>query len=104
MFIYFHSFQSWQMVEKLCREKADMNVKSNTGHTPLHIMQEKGRADCLMELLCWGADPSIGDDDGNTPLHIAVIVRFCYEHILVKEKSRKRNRFFVDEYIWCKIL
>lgn len=83
------------MVEKLCREKADMNVKSNTGHTPLHIMQEKGRADCLMELLCWGADPSIGDDDGNTPLHIAVIVRFCYEHILVKEKSRKRNTFCV---------
>lgn len=68
-----HWARNRQMVEKLCREKADMNVKSNTGHTPLHIMQEKGRADCLMELLCWGADPSIGDDDGNTPLHIAVI-------------------------------
>lgn len=84
MVIYFHSFQSWQMVEKLCREKTDMNVKSNTGHTPLHIMQEKGRTDCLMELLCWGADPSIGDDDGNTPLHIAVIVRFCYEYLLLR--------------------
>lgn len=87
MFIYFHSFQSWQIVEKLCREKADMNVKSNTGHTPLHIMQEKGRADCLMELLCWGADPSIGDDDGNTPLHIAVIVRFCYQLTLTCERE-----------------
>lgn len=51
-----------------------MNIKSKTGHTPLHIMQVKGRADCVMELLCWGADPSIGDDEGNTPLHRAVLV------------------------------
>lgn len=57
-----------------------------------------------MELLCWGADLSIGDDDGNIFLYIVVIVRFCYEYIFVKEKFRKRNIFFVDEYIGCKIL
>ncbi|XP_062589503.1 85/88 kDa calcium-independent phospholipase A2-like [Saccostrea cucullata] len=68
-----HWARSRQMTEKLCRLKADMNVRSNTGHTPLQVMQEKGRADCLMELLCWGADPSIGDDEGNTPLHNAVL-------------------------------
>lgn len=63
------------MVEKLCRQKADINAKSITGHTPLHTMQIKDRTDCVMELLRWGADPNIGDEyENNTPLHTAVIV------------------------------
>lgn len=31
------------------------------------------RLECVMALLCRGAEINIGDGDGNTPLHLAII-------------------------------
>ncbi|XP_061191986.1 85/88 kDa calcium-independent phospholipase A2-like [Saccostrea echinata] len=101
-----HWARNRQMIEKFCRLKADMNLKSNTGHTPLHIMQEKDRTDCLIELLCWGADPSIGNEEGNTPIHIAVlkddvemvkIFVVCGADVNVKNKKNQSPRHLASE-------
>lgn len=57
----------------------ELNTRSSTGHTAVHVMVKKGRNDCLVELLAAGADPEIPDNDGNSPLHTAALVRnFCF--------------------------
>ncbi|KAJ8321225.1 hypothetical protein KUTeg_001223 [Tegillarca granosa] len=68
-----HWARNKEMIELLYRMGSNLNLQSKTGHTPLHIMLEKSRRDCTMELLCFGADSCISDYDGNTPLHHAVM-------------------------------
>ncbi|XP_033738076.1 85/88 kDa calcium-independent phospholipase A2-like [Pecten maximus] len=68
----FHWARTDKMMELLCKTKCDVNVRSNTSHTPLHIMQQEKRIDCIMVLLCYGADARIADQNGDTPLHLAV--------------------------------
>ena len=58
----------------MCQLGCDINTHSDTGHTPLHVMLQKDRRDCIMELLIFGADTRKIDNCGNTPLHIAVQV------------------------------
>lgn len=67
-----HWARNRESVEKLCKLGCDVNIMSDTGHTPLHIMLKKNRGECIMELLVYGADTRLGDTDGNTPLHLAV--------------------------------
>ena len=62
------------MIEVLTAFKSNLNAKSKSGETPLHVMLAKNRQDCVLELLLHGADASIGDQDGNTPLHSVVMV------------------------------
>lgn len=64
------------MISKLSEEGVPIDETCVNGLTPLHIMQKKSRIECGMELLCLEANPNIGDEDGNTPLHYAVMVRF----------------------------
>lgn len=73
LFVYF------KMISKLFQEGVSINGTCVNGLTPLHIMQKKSRAECAIELLCLDADAKIGDQDGNTPLHYAAMVRFQLE-------------------------
>ncbi|MBS0236277.1 MAG: ankyrin repeat domain-containing protein [Proteobacteria bacterium] len=58
-------------IKALIANNIDINTRSNTGLTPLHIAAfytAETNFDLLMEA---GADPSIVDNDGNTALHFA---------------------------------
>lgn len=64
----------WKAVE-LCVEKGcDLSAVSQAGDTPLNIMLERGRLDCVTGLLCHGACVNVAGRGGNTPLHLAVKV------------------------------
>ena len=67
------------MTELLCKLGCDVNGLSGTSHAPVMVMLMKNRTDCLMELLCYGASCSTADSNGDTPLHVAVQVRFTVD-------------------------
>lgn len=53
---------------------APINALSNSQDTALHIMLREDRRDCVNALLTMGADASIPNHEGETPLHIAIPV------------------------------
>ena len=59
-------------VERLLKEKADINAKGPDGSTPLH-RAAKGRTDLAELLVASGADVNTKDSNAWTPLHVAVI-------------------------------
>ncbi|XP_053392788.1 85/88 kDa calcium-independent phospholipase A2-like isoform X2 [Mercenaria mercenaria] len=67
-----HWAKTREVTELLCKLGCDVDCLSGTNHTPILVMLMRNRADCLMELLGYGALCSIGDSNGDTPLHIAV--------------------------------
>ena len=50
---------------------ADANATTDHGATALVLAAGNGHAECMQRLLMFGADPTIADGDGNTPLSIA---------------------------------
>ncbi|XP_064601100.1 85/88 kDa calcium-independent phospholipase A2-like [Liolophura sinensis] len=67
-----HWAKSKEAVE-LCVEKGcDLNAVSEAGDSPLNIMLERGRLDCVTGLLCHGTCVNAAGKGGNTPLHLAV--------------------------------
>ncbi|XP_014669568.1 PREDICTED: 85/88 kDa calcium-independent phospholipase A2-like isoform X2 [Priapulus caudatus] len=67
-----HWARDKQTVELLVSLGANLDTPSKTGDTPLHIMVEKHRLDCVIALLCSGASPDILNRSGMTALHVAV--------------------------------
>lgn len=63
------------MIAKLFEEDVSIDKKSANGLSPLHIMVKKSRRECTIELLCLEAKANITDNNGNTPLHLAAMVR-----------------------------
>ncbi len=57
----------------LLEHRADVNVMTNVGETPLHLLSGGRYSDVPLArlLLERGADVSAQDKDGNTPLHVA---------------------------------
>ena len=49
-----------------------VNAKAETGHTPLHGALIKDHSNMAELLIGYGADPTIPESDGVTPLHIAL--------------------------------
>lgn len=66
---------SREIVESLLEKKCHINALNFDGRSALHLMVMRKRLDCVMALICNGADANIGDCNGNTPLHLAVINR-----------------------------
>ena len=50
---------------------ADVNSRSNSGFTSLHLAAQQGDADLAQDLIDLGADPNIQSAKGRTPLHHA---------------------------------
>jgi len=62
------------VIELLLANKADVNAKTSVvGQTPLHVALNYGRKDVAEFLLASGADANAKDNDGETPLHYAVM-------------------------------
>ena len=67
-----HGASHPQFVELLCRRGARVDIRTNTGDTPLHsIASERGKDDVLQALLRSGADPRLTNKAGKTPYDIA---------------------------------
>lgn len=66
--------------------KTVINILSQRGRSPLHCACAKGHLEVVIFLLHHEADILVEDEDGNTPLHIAVenrqthIVQQLLEH------------------------
>ena len=54
------------------QEQCAVNAMAETGHTPLHGAVMKDQSRMVELLLGHGADPTISDSDGDTPLHMAL--------------------------------
>lgn len=64
----------------------------HNGATPLHLAALHGHAQCVDELLSWGADPCAGDNKAQTPCHYAA----DQEDVLYSLLSSASARFAVD--------
>ena len=60
-------------IEKLVREGANINEPNNAGKTPLHLACEKNLPQTVITLLGFGADPTLKDVKGRTPLSVIQI-------------------------------
>ncbi len=59
------------MIESLLQAGADLNVRSNTGESLLHIANNKYNPICMTALLNAGLNVDSKDNDGRTTLHYA---------------------------------
>ncbi len=60
-----------QMARSLLEKGAEVNAKQSGGFTALHEAALRGNIELTSLLLRWGADPSIKDDEGKSPIDIA---------------------------------
>ncbi|XP_008559240.1 85/88 kDa calcium-independent phospholipase A2 [Microplitis demolitor] len=67
-----HWSSSREVVNALIEVNCDINALNFDGRTALHIMVMRKRLDCIMALLSHMATVNIADNQGNTPLHLAV--------------------------------
>jgi len=66
---------------------ASIAYRNNMGRTALHVLGEKGGDARILELLITkGADLNCKDNDGNTPIHLAV--GFCHQQIAIEVCKR----------------
>jgi ankyrin repeat protein len=55
----------------LADQGVDVNAQSSSGMTALHVAAETGRSLFVARLLFHGADPSLLDSDGKSPVNLA---------------------------------
>ncbi len=70
-------------VTELLQKGAKVSATDDKGNTPLHLAAMKGFPDVARELLRWGADPHVVNNDGKVPLEISL----CYALSEVKINS-----------------
>lgn len=56
------------LIEQALGDKVDVNARSRTGETALHLTTEYGRAEVLELLLRAKADPNVADGNGKLPI------------------------------------
>lgn len=67
-----HWANSRQVIEALLDMNCKIDALNFDDRTALHVMVLRNRLECVVSLLCRGADPDVGDTDGNRPIHLAV--------------------------------
>jgi ankyrin repeat protein len=69
------------MIQYLIEKQADLNIKNNSGSSPLHEAARSGSLAAMDLLLTAGANPNTQDVQGNSPLHIAIPERVHQEAV-----------------------
>jgi len=70
---------------------ADPNAPGPQERTALHCAADSGSRSAVGELLAWGADPSLRDCYGATPLDIANRNRYFHVSLLLREHGAKTS-------------
>uniref|UniRef100_A0A8C4R0G8 phospholipase A2 n=1 Tax=Eptatretus burgeri TaxID=7764 RepID=A0A8C4R0G8_EPTBU len=68
----FSMFYGFQAVRYLTERRSEVEARSHTGDTPLHVMVKRSRISCAVALLAAGAEANAAGHHGDTPLHIAM--------------------------------
>ena len=95
--LYLEFLSIWQSIQKLSFFGCNPNILNNEGNAPLHVMMQKARRECLMALLCHGADCNMKDAAGETVLHkaikvsVAVLMCFIFYIFFVLWKKNQRE-------------
>eukprot|EP00764_Aduncisulcus_paluster_P011006 gnl/Carplike_NY0171/4033_a5456_318.p1 GENE.gnl/Carplike_NY0171/4033_a5456_318~~gnl/Carplike_NY0171/4033_a5456_318.p1 ORF type:complete len:809 (-),score=162.41 gnl/Carplike_NY0171/4033_a5456_318:142-2568(-) len=64
------------LLEKIISHpNSDVNARTSSNNTPLHIASAKGFHDLVHFLIMYGADPAIENSKGETPLSLAIAKR-----------------------------
>ena len=66
----FPTFNASQLIDLLISRGADINARTRTDKTPLHLSCERDDVDSVRALLVHGADPTSVCEGGKTALHI----------------------------------
>jgi len=62
-----------EVAKLLLAYSADMNTKSNSSRTPLHLASSWRHLEVIKNLISDGADVDAKDNEGQTPLHLAAL-------------------------------
>ena len=73
------SCEDLPIVQFLCENGCDINVKNEYGYTPLHIAATKPNLELVHYLISHGADPTLKDNNECLPYHFAMHYR--HQHI-----------------------
>ena len=66
-------FGSYSTLSLLIRNGVSTEEPNGKGQLPLHLASIKGNYICIQNLLKEMLDPNLGDSDGNTAVHLAVM-------------------------------
>uniref|UniRef100_A0A6M2DPR1 Putative ipt domain of the transcription factor nfkappab n=1 Tax=Xenopsylla cheopis TaxID=163159 RepID=A0A6M2DPR1_XENCH len=72
-----------------------LNIKNDFGKTILHAAIEKKHYTYIKPLLAAGIDPNITDDEGNSPLHVAVQEN-CLNAVTHLLNTKSKNKVKID--------
>uniref|UniRef100_A0A8C4QX84 phospholipase A2 n=1 Tax=Eptatretus burgeri TaxID=7764 RepID=A0A8C4QX84_EPTBU len=67
-----HWVKTAEAVRYLTERRSEVEARSHTGDTPLHVMVKRSRISCAVALLAAGAEANAAGHHGDTPLHIAM--------------------------------
>uniref|UniRef100_UPI00358E67F7 85/88 kDa calcium-independent phospholipase A2 isoform X3 n=1 Tax=Myxine glutinosa TaxID=7769 RepID=UPI00358E67F7 len=67
-----HWVKTAEAVRYLTERPSEVEARSRSGDTPLHVMVMRGRISCALALLAAGAEANAAGHHGDTPLHIAM--------------------------------
>ena len=68
-----HMAKSNKTIMALLEHGSSTEAKNSMGKTAVHVMCDKKNLTCLLRLLSCDADPNAVDNQGNTPMHCAVL-------------------------------
>ncbi|XP_035824061.1 85/88 kDa calcium-independent phospholipase A2 isoform X2 [Aplysia californica] len=67
-----HWAEDVETIQKLALLGCQLDITDSNGDAPLHIMMAKKKSDCLLALLCHGANCNLLDAKGESVLHKAI--------------------------------
>lgn len=108
-------FQHVDVAALLIKYNACVNATDKWAFTPLHEAAQKGRTQLCALLLAHGADPTLKNQEGQTPLDLVTVsdgallgksVPFVAAHLKTILKKRNSNmatsaKFKVLWFLWC---
>ncbi|XP_042212207.1 arf-GAP with SH3 domain, ANK repeat and PH domain-containing protein 1-like isoform X1 [Homarus americanus] len=99
--IYQENGASLPLVDFLVQNSHSLDRQTLEGNTPLHYCVISNKPECMRLLLRVGANPSIDNNNGKTPLDIAN-ERNCrlLEDMLSQAQQQKKSMFENVEYEW----
>jgi len=94
----FHALGKFDLTEILLRHRANPNIASASGDTPLHFAVLERKPEVVELLLSYGANPRVVNNIGDTPMSIAIrrnydeIYQLLNEFVMPAFRRKRRKR------------